>query len=127
MFKRIRSENGFTLVELLVVLAIMAILVAVVVPNLAGLLTGASSGAMDAEEDTVQTAIDSYNSQDVLESSDVDISIPASLTWYKIPVASPITPYSFSTYLRDITRYCYSWQALGTSLAVTECKNVDNK
>lgn len=58
MFKRIRGERGFTLVELLVVLAILAILIAVVVPNLAGLTGGAKAKAAQAELDIVQTAMD---------------------------------------------------------------------
>ena len=58
MFKRIRSERGFTLVELLVVLAILAILIAIVVPNLAGLTGGAQETACDQELNTVQMAMD---------------------------------------------------------------------
>jgi type IV pilus assembly protein PilA len=58
MFKRIRGERGFTLVELLVVLAILAILIAIVVPNLAGLTGGAKARAAQSELDIVQTAMD---------------------------------------------------------------------
>ena len=63
MFKRIRSERGFTLVELLVVLAVLAILIAIVVPNLAGITGGARRAAAETEFDTVQSAMDSMMSK----------------------------------------------------------------
>ena len=63
MFKRIRSERGFTLVELLVVLAVLAILIAIVVPNLAGITGGARRAAAETELDTVQSAMDSMMSK----------------------------------------------------------------
>jgi len=52
------GEEGFTLVELLIVLAILAVLVAVVLPNFTGLLGGAKDTASDAELVIVQTAVD---------------------------------------------------------------------
>ena len=52
------GEEGFTLVELLIVLAILAVLVAVVLPNFTGLLSGAKDTASDAELVIVQTAVD---------------------------------------------------------------------
>jgi prepilin-type N-terminal cleavage/methylation domain-containing protein len=53
-----RGEEGFTLVELLVVVAILAILIAVVAANFSGLLSGAQTTAGDTEKDIVQTAVD---------------------------------------------------------------------
>jgi prepilin-type N-terminal cleavage/methylation domain-containing protein len=58
MRKGKKGEQGFTLTELLIVVAILGILVAVVLPNFTGLLGGASSNAASAELNIVQTAVD---------------------------------------------------------------------
>jgi prepilin-type N-terminal cleavage/methylation domain-containing protein len=53
-----RGEGGFTLVELLVVVAILAVLVAIVMANFSGLLSGSQTTAASAELNIMQTAVD---------------------------------------------------------------------
>lgn len=56
--KKRAGEGGFTLVELLVVVAILGVLIAIVLANFTGLLSGSQATAGDAELNIVQTAMD---------------------------------------------------------------------
>ncbi|MBC9784947.1 prepilin-type N-terminal cleavage/methylation domain-containing protein [Heliobacterium chlorum] len=58
--KALKNRKGFTLVELMVVVAIIGILVAVAVPMFNSTTTGASQQAHDANLRTLDGAIDQY-------------------------------------------------------------------
>ena len=58
MVRKLNSERGFTLTELLIVVAILGILVAVVLPNFVGILDNAQTNSAAAELNIVQTAVD---------------------------------------------------------------------
>jgi type IV pilus assembly protein PilA len=53
-----RRQRGFTLVELLIVVAILGVLAAVVIPNVTGLVGSGQSEAAATELQNVQTAMD---------------------------------------------------------------------
>ena len=56
MLQRIKSKKGFTLAELLIVVAIIAVLTAIAVPLFVTSLQKAKEAAFDANKDTVRTA-----------------------------------------------------------------------
>jgi len=109
-----RKEQGFTLIELLIVLAILGILVGIVAMSVGGLTDTAKERGMRSELEVVQTAIDTYNTQDVIV--DGATAITANTTWTQIDPSSSSIP--FAKYLERTTKYYYIWGAEGANLTV---------
>ncbi|MDP2662773.1 MAG: type II secretion system protein [Dehalococcoidia bacterium] len=57
---RDKKDGGFTLVEILIVLAVLGILAAVVAPNLTGFLGRGKDQAYVADQGVLQAAVNSY-------------------------------------------------------------------
>ncbi len=58
--RRSRGEGGFTLIELIIVMAIIAILVSIAVPIYARVVMRAKEAVLKEDLQTMRTAIDSY-------------------------------------------------------------------
>ena|SRR5690554_4160026 len=58
--KLMKEENGFTLVELLIVMVIIGLLVAVAVPRFINMRTEAQRSACEATQASMQTAVEQY-------------------------------------------------------------------
>ncbi|MFP3895322.1 MAG: type II secretion system protein [Anaerolineales bacterium] len=117
-----RQEHGFTLIELLIVLAILGILVGIVAMSVGGLTDTATKRSMTSEYGTVQTAIDTYHTQDVVvEGED---SIPDQSEEIQIQGGDTVTD-TFGQYLKRDTKYYYTWADDGEDLTVYESDEDD--
>ncbi|MEG0155933.1 MAG: prepilin-type N-terminal cleavage/methylation domain-containing protein [Lachnospiraceae bacterium] len=65
MRKRLKDAKGFTLVEMIVVLAIIAILIALIAPNVAKLIGNAQSTSDAAKTKTIMTSAQTYATEAV--------------------------------------------------------------
>jgi len=100
-----KAESGFTLVELLVVVAIIIALAAVIIPSVASFADKGDEGAKAAEQDNVQTAIDTYMADNGTATVGTNL-VTATATLSGDP--------DLTTYLRTLpTKYFYCWDAAG--------------
>ena len=111
MIKKIfNTEDGFTLVELLVTIAILGVLFGVVTLTLAGVGTDAEATVETAELAVVQSAIDVYMAS--YNDSAVDVLASTCLDGDEvIDAAEGVTT---GDYLRSDSKCLYGWVADGT-------------
>jgi type IV pilus assembly protein PilA len=111
-FKKL-GQKGFTLVELIIVVAILGVLAAVVVPNVVGLAGRGQEEAAKTEFDNIQTAMDIMMATNHLTSV---AATAATSDMANFPTGSGLYP----NYVRTTpTKGTYSCDATGLVTQVT--------
>jgi type IV pilus assembly protein PilA len=108
-----REGKGFTLVEMLIVVAILGVLAAVVLPNVTGLAGEGQTEAAEAELVTVQTSMDTMMAKNAITSV---TATSATSNMSAFPTGNALYP----TYLRTgTTKGTYSCSTTGLVTQVT--------
>ena len=97
MFLKLRSRKGFTILELLIVIAVIAILVGIALPRFKGMKDEGNYAKAKGELRTIQTAVESYY---IHNSSAYPGNINAALTGAtpQIIATSPIDAFGTAIY-----------------------------
>lgn len=111
-----RGQNGFSLIEMIVVIGIVSLLAAVIVPNIGKFIGAGDQGAKDSEAHTVQNALHAMMSEQVLGT--LAASTTATSYWGDKPEGVGTVPlYYLDKYLREdstVYYYCYDQQGIIT-------------
>lgn len=120
--RRRKSEKGFTLVELLVVVGIIVALAAVIIPNVSRFTGKGNDGALAAEAENVQAAMDTMMADIGLITVDPYDAVAdlATQLWTGLPAVTGMVITSHNTsitldgYLRaPSTKFFYCYDAAG--------------
>ena len=109
-----RSEKGFTLVEMLVVIGIIVALAAVIVPTVIKFSGSGETGAKAAELDSFQAAVDIMLADKKLTT--VAAGATAATVTSSTDFDASAATLNITEYLRDLpTEFCYTWTTGGCS------------
>lgn len=60
LHKRTKGDKGFTLIELIVVIAVLGVLATLIIPRVVGVQSDAETAAMEANEKIIKNALERY-------------------------------------------------------------------
>jgi prepilin-type N-terminal cleavage/methylation domain-containing protein len=60
LHKRTKGDKGFTLIELIVVIAVLGVLATLIIPKVVGVKSDAETAAMDANARIIKNALERY-------------------------------------------------------------------
>jgi len=60
LHKRTKGDKGFTLIELIVVIAVLGVLATLIIPKVVGVKSDAETKAMEANEKIIKNALERY-------------------------------------------------------------------
>ena len=107
-----RGQKGFTLMELLIVVAILGVLAAVVIPRFTGLIGTADDEAAATELEVVQTAMTAC----MAAAGDGTVDAQASETQLgpsSTTLPGGLSSGSIANYLQTTTGWNYTWDTSG--------------
>ncbi len=110
-----RGEDGFTLIEMVVVVGIIVALAAVIVPLVIQFAGQGDTGAASAEWDAVQSAVDTMMADNNLTT--ITAAAANAFVTDSFDFDAGAGTQTLASYTRDTTTaHCYTWAASGRIL-----------